>query len=104
MILEKGVYVRMQELNNGPMPLPSRSGFNDNTAYRAVGMYNASESADAYYILSNDRDETWFICSRHVRIVGVFSDCSDMRFPLRPAVSTGGGAASYDTLNHSIPW
>lgn len=58
MMLESGVYVRMQELPTGPMPLPSRSGFNEHTAYRAIGMYNASESADAYYILSNDRDET----------------------------------------------
>lgn len=91
MMLETGVYVRIQELEGGPTPLPLRSGFNLHTSYRAMGMYNASETSDAYYILSNDRDETWFICSRHVRIVGVFPNRLDMRFPIatiKPGISS----------------
>jgi hypothetical protein len=83
MMLESGLYIRIKELEGGPTPLPLKSGFNTSTAYRAVGMYNPSETADAYYILCNDRDETWFICSRHVRIVGVFPECRDLRFSIK---------------------
>lgn len=82
MMIDSGIYIRIQELENGPTPLPSRSGFNTNTAYRALGMFNPSETSDAYYILSNDRDETWFICNRHVRVVGLFPERREVRFPL----------------------
>ncbi|MEA1063441.1 hypothetical protein [Erwinia sp. HR93] len=67
--LEQGLYLRVQELPNGPRPLPLQSGFSSGTAYRALGCFNPSETSDAYYILSNDRDEIWFICNRHLRTV-----------------------------------
>ncbi|MEG0057918.1 hypothetical protein, partial [Hafnia sp.] len=57
---EQGLYLRIEELENGPRPLPLRSGFSREIAYRALGVFNPSESSDAYYILSNDRDEIWF--------------------------------------------
>ncbi|MCU1717194.1 hypothetical protein [Pseudomonas sp. 5P_3.1_Bac2] len=82
MMIETGIYVRIQELEGGPKPLPSCSGFNTQTAYRAIGMFNPSETSDAYFILSNDRDETWFICNRHVRIVGVFPTICALRIEL----------------------
>ncbi|WP_262385461.1 hypothetical protein [Duffyella gerundensis] len=65
--IEQGLYLRVEELTNGPRPLPLLSGFNRDTAYRALGCFNPSETSDAYYILSNDRDEIWFICNRHLR-------------------------------------
>ncbi|MBK4714471.1 MULTISPECIES: hypothetical protein [Tenebrionibacter/Tenebrionicola group] len=67
--LEQGLYVKIVQLEEGPRPLPLRSGFSTGNAYRVLGCFNPSESADAYYILSNDRDEIWFICNRHVRTV-----------------------------------
>ena len=82
MMIESGVYVRIQELDNGPLPLPSLSGFNGNTAYRALGMFTPSETSDAYFILCNDRDETWFICNRHVRVVGAFPNIRAVRLEL----------------------
>jgi hypothetical protein len=82
MMIESGIYVRIQELEGGPQPLPSRSGFSNKTAYRALGMFNPSETSDAYFILCNDRDETWFICNRHVRIVGVFPSIRAVRLEL----------------------
>jgi hypothetical protein len=79
--LEPGVYVRIVELPNGPTPFPLASGFNADTAYRALGMFNPSETSDAYFILSNDRDELWFICNRHARVVGLLPRCVDLRMP-----------------------
>jgi len=65
--LESGLYVRIEELDNGPKPFPLTNGFSMGQAYRALGLYNPSETSDAYFVLSNDRDEIWFICNRHVR-------------------------------------
>ncbi|KAA0262122.1 MULTISPECIES: hypothetical protein [Hafniaceae] len=79
---EQGLYLRIEELENGPRPLPLRSGFSREIAYRALGVFNPSESSDAYYILSNDRDEIWFICNRHLRTVALLPDTTDFRRPI----------------------
>lgn len=70
-LLESGLYLRVQELDNGPKPLPLLSGFSTGCVYRALGLYNPSETSDAYFVLSNDRDEVWFICNRHLRTYGL---------------------------------
>ena len=70
-----GIYLRVEQLKGGPKPLPL-------TAYRALGMFNPSETSDAYFILSNDRDEIWFICNRHLRCLGVFPQLLTMRLAL----------------------
>lgn len=80
--LETGLYLRVQELSEGPHPRPLRSGFNTETAYRALGMFNPSETSDAYFIFSNDRDEVWFICNRHLRVVALRPDLTAVRLPL----------------------
>jgi len=80
--LENGLYLRVHELPDGPHPKPLTSGFNADTAYRALGMFNPSETSDAYLIFSNDRDEVWFICNRHLRVVGLFPAETALRFPL----------------------
>ena len=68
---EPGLYLRVEELENGPKPFPLQSGFSLSYAYRALGLYNPSETSDAYFVLSNDRDEIWFICNRHLRTIGL---------------------------------
>lgn len=78
--LEPGLYVRIEELDNGPKPFPLSSGFSLGHAYRALGLYNPSETSDAYFVLSNDRDEIWFICNRHVRAYALRPD--EMAFRL----------------------
>ena len=83
--LEPGLYVRVEELDNGPRPLPLCSGFSVDTAYRALGLYNPSETSDAYFILSNDRDEVWYICNRHLRVVGLVSETLATRLTLTEA-------------------
>ncbi|WP_426816855.1 hypothetical protein ACP3TC_16595 [Winslowiella sp. 2C04] len=80
--LEQGLYLRVQQLENGPRPLPLLSGFSSDFAYRAIGCFNPSESSDAYYILSNDRDEIWFICNRHLRTVCLAAQLTEFRTPL----------------------
>ena len=88
--LENGLYLRVQELPNGPKPFPLQSGFNLDTAYRALGLFNPSETSDAYFILSNDRDEVWFICNRHLRTVALAASSNAMRVPM---ASLGNGAS-----------
>ena len=67
------LFVRIVELDGprAPMPRPLSSGFSEGRAYRVLGVYNPSESSDAYFILPNDRDEMWFICQRHLRFAGL---------------------------------
>ena len=81
--LEPGLYVRIEELENGPKPFPFASGFSAGHAYRALGLYNPSETSDAYFVLSNDRDEIWFICNRHVRSHALSPDEVSLRLPIK---------------------
>ncbi|KHJ66574.1 hypothetical protein QU24_18450 [Pantoea rodasii] len=80
--MEQGLYLRVEELPGGPRPLPHLRGFSLTTAYRAPGCFNPSETSDAYFILSNERDEVWFICNRHLRTVVVPGAHIAFRLPL----------------------
>ena len=44
------------------------------------------ETSDAYFILSNDRDELWFTCNRHARVVGVLPKVTAVRMPTQDAL------------------
>ena len=83
--LEPGLYVRIVESDSGPKPLPLSSGFLTGQAYRALGLYNPSETSDAYFVLSNDQDEIWFISNYHVRAYALLPD--ELAFVL-PIVGT----------------
>lgn len=83
--LETGMYFRIEQQPKGPKPLPLESGFNAHTAYRALGAFNPSETSDAYFILSNDHDEVWFICNQHLRCLGVMSETLSVQLPLNNA-------------------
>lgn len=65
--IEPGLYVRIEELEDGPKPEPLHSGFSHGIAYRVLGLHSPSETSEAYLILSNDKNEIWFISNRHVR-------------------------------------
>ena len=80
--IENELFVRVSQMENGPMPLPLASGFSIDTAYRTLGMFNPSETSDAYFILSNDRDEIWFISNRHLRTVMSCPNVTLLRLPL----------------------
>ena len=69
--IRNDVYVRIEQMQGerAPQPLPLSNGFSRENSYEVLGIHTASESADAFLILRNDRDEMWFISNRHVRIV-----------------------------------
>jgi hypothetical protein len=84
--LEPGLYLRVEQFGEKLHPLPLQSGFGVDKAYRALGVYSPSETSECYFILANDRDETWFISNRHFRVVGLFPERRELCFPL-PALS-----------------
>ncbi len=79
---ERGLYVRIQELSKGPPPYPSDHGFDANTAYRVLGIYNPSESGECWLIMSNNSDELWYISQRHVRTLAQRADIRTLREPV----------------------
>lgn len=83
MFLENGLYLRVEELDNGPRPLPLKSGFSTGRAYRALGLYNPSETSDAYFVLCNDRNEMWFICNRHLRAYALMPEERHFRIAIK---------------------
>lgn len=69
--LNPDLRVRIEQMEGkfAPRPLPLENGFSKDKTYAPVGMFCPSESGEAYLILTNDRDELWFISNRHVRVV-----------------------------------
>jgi len=78
--VEPGLYVRIEELQNGPMPRPLSSGFSASAAYRVLGMESFSETSETYLMLSNDREEIWFISNRHVRTCALRPEETRLRY------------------------
>jgi len=62
-----GLFMVVNQCPKAPGPFPLNSGFSDEHAYRVLGIYNPSETSEAYFILSNDKDEIWFVSNRHLR-------------------------------------
>ena len=85
------LFVVMQEMpgERAPRPLPSLSGFSANVAYRVLGVHSPSETSEAYFILSNDRDEVWFISNRHLRTWQLRPETSALRIPLTLGAAAG---------------
>ena len=79
----QNLFVRIQEVEGtrAPVPRPLENGFSVNLLYRVLGIYTPSETAEAYFILPNDRDEIWFISQRHVRF-GVLKEGETHHLPL----------------------
>jgi hypothetical protein len=82
--LEPGLYLTISQLDapSPPLPLPMESGFSEGVAYRALGLFSPSETSEAYFILSNDRDEVWFISNRHLRTHGLLPEVNALRLAL----------------------
>lgn len=82
--IEPGLYVVVQQAEHerAPQPFPLSSGFSRGYAYRVLGVYSASETSEAYFILSNDRDEIWFISNRHLRTYKILPHTSQLSIAL----------------------
>lgn len=84
---ERGLYVRIVQRAAGPPPLPLEQGFSEHVAYRVIGIYNPSETGECWLILSNERDEMWYISQRHVRTCYVQPEWTQFRVALNPALT-----------------
>jgi len=76
------VVVKEMEGERAPRPLPLSSGFSEHVAYRVLGVHSPSETGEAYLILSNDRDEIWFVSNRHFRTWELRPGNPALRMPL----------------------
>ena len=82
--MAESLFVLVKEMggDRAPRPLPLSSGFSEHVAYRILGVHSPSETGEAYLILSNDRDEIWFISNRHFRTWELRPDTNALRLPL----------------------
>ncbi len=87
--IQSGLYVSVRQLENGaaPLPLPLENGFSENNAYLVLGAFSLSESGEAYFVLSNDRNEIWFISNRHLRTYKIIENSPQFRIAISETVS-----------------
>ena len=85
--IQPGLYLRIEELEGetAPAPFPLQSGFSADVAYLALGAFSLSESGEAFFVLSNDRDEIWFISNRHLRTHMLRPTSTEFRLPVNSA-------------------
>ncbi len=82
--INPGLYVTIEEMEGPPAPAPRplEHGFSPDTAYLVLGAFSLSESGEAFFILSNDEDQIWFISNRHLRTHQFLPESTALRFPL----------------------
>lgn len=81
------LYVRICQLDgqSAPQPLPLSNGFSTRWAYKVLGAHAASETSEAYLVLSNDESQIWFISNRHLRTYAFLPSCQEMRVEINAA-------------------
>ncbi len=79
--LHPDLFVVVQQVDGprAPQPRPLDSGFSLGTAYRVLGLHAPSETGEAYFVLSNDRDEVWFVSNRHFRTYALVPGVTALR-------------------------
>lgn len=78
------MYVTIHEVDSkrAPDPRPIRdSGMNAAFAYKVLGIYTGSETAECYLILANHARELWFISQRHTRL-HCLKDSDELHLPV----------------------
>ncbi len=86
--IQPGFYVTIEQLDTAlaPPPKPLSHGFSRQFAYLVIGAFSLSESGEAYFILSNDQNQIWFISNRHLRSYKLLPDSTAFQIPV-PASS-----------------
>ncbi len=81
--VQPGLYVTIEEMpgDAAPHPRPLAHGFSRETGYLVLGAFSLSESGEAFFILSNDHDQVWFISNRHLRTQQYLPDSRAFRLP-----------------------
>ncbi len=84
MFVQPGLYVSIEEMagDAAPQPRPLEHGFNSETAYLVLGAFSLSESGEAFFILSNNEDQVWFISNRHLRTHQYLPNSRAFRLPI----------------------
>src|SRR3954468_9413247 len=97
MNIDPRLYVEIvpYEGEHAPNPHPLRDGgFDPDLVYKVLGMYNASETSECYFVLANPQRQIWFIPQRHLRAYTVldsdelFLTKADADALARPKVAT----------------
>ena len=100
------LFVEIHPLESGQIPHPhpvTEARFDPALVYKVLGMYNASETSECYFVLVNTQRQIWFIPQRHLLAYGLIDsndffltkDVADQlrlgasNSPLEPALSKG---------------
>lgn len=84
MDIDSRLYVEIVPLSgsHSPGPHPIDQGrFDMDRIYKVLGLYNPSETGEAYFILANPDRQIWFISNRHLRAAGLF-DSDELSMPI----------------------
>ncbi|MBA3961341.1 MAG: hypothetical protein H0X40_05495 [Chthoniobacterales bacterium] len=86
--VREDLYVVIEQLETtlAPQPKPLNHGFSKDVSYLVLGAFSLSESSDAFFILSNDHDEIWFISNRHLRTYKLLPGATAFRLPVTSAL------------------
>lgn len=93
MDIDNRLYVAIVPLEgaNQPHPHPiSDGGFDPGYVYKVLGMYNASETSECYFVLANLQREIWFIPQRHLRAHALL-DSDEFFLPLNSDATGNNG-------------
>lgn len=90
--IEPGLYLRINELEDGPNPLPLRNGFTASDAYSAQGLFNPSEFAESHPAIHTWPEEKFV----------TIADCSDMQDNTHKALKRYGSLNAYSNPCKSI--
>ena len=79
-----------------PVPHPVEHAKLDvNRIYKVLGVYNPSETSEAYFLLVNAKRETWYISNRHLRAAGLYDgDAFSLPKPCKEEMDAFGGPAA----------
>ena len=79
-----------------PVPHPiEHAKLDPGRIYKVLGVYNPSETSEAYFMLCNAKRETWYISNRHLRAAGLFDgDAFSLPKPCKEEMDAFAGPAT----------
>ena len=74
MNIHERLFVEIHPFEAGQIPHPhpvTEAKFDPSLIYKVLGMYNASETSECYFVLVNPQRQIWFIPQRHLLAFGL---------------------------------
>jgi hypothetical protein len=93
MDINEHLFVEIHPLTTGQIPRPhpvDDARFDPAFIYKVLGMYNASETSECYFVLANPQRQIWFIPQRHVLAYGLI-DSDELFLPMNQEMSSHNG-------------